>query len=135
MSVPVYAELVPTGGGDAVPLAQATMTVGRRRSNDICLEYPNVSSNHCEFTFEDGVWFVQDLGSSNGVKINGEKIASRRSLKPGDQVIIAKAHTYTIEYKLTNEAKAKLEELAGQEEDIFAVSLMEKAGLAKPKGR
>ncbi|CAN5289037.1 hypothetical protein BH11PLA2_BH11PLA2_10690 [soil metagenome] len=135
MNDPVYAELVPTGGGDAVPLTQVTMTVGRRRSNDICLDYPNVSSKHCEFTCEDGIWFVQDLGSSNGVKINGEKITKRRTLKPGDEVIIAKSHTYTIDYKLSNEAKEKLEELAGQEEDIFAMSLMEKAGLAKPKGR
>jgi adenylate cyclase len=133
MSTAVFAELVPIGGGDAIPLAQAVMTVGRRRSNDICLDFPNVSSNHCEFSCEDGIWFVKDLGSSNGVKINGDKISTRRSLKPGDEVIIAKSHKFTIDYKLSKEANARLEELAGQEEDIFAVGLLEKAGLARPK--
>jgi pSer/pThr/pTyr-binding forkhead associated (FHA) protein len=132
MSV-VSAELVPTGGGDAIPLEQAVITVGRRKSNDLCLDYPNVSGSHCEFYCEDGIWFVRDLGSSNGVKINGEKITSKKSLKPGDEVIIAKTHTFTIEYKLSADANAKLEEITEKEEDIFAVSLMEKAGLTKPK--
>jgi adenylate cyclase len=133
--MPVYAELVPQGGGDAIPLAQEVLTVGRKKSNDVCLDYPNVSSRHCEFTCEEGIWFVKDLGSSNGVKVNGEKISSRKVLKPGDAVIIAKAHQYTIEYKLDKLAKARLDELAGQEEDIFAMSLMEKAGLERQRSR
>lgn len=133
MSSPVYAELVPLGGGDAIPLAQEHMTVGRRRSNDICLDFPNVSGTHCEFTCEDGIWYVRDLGSSNGVKINGEKIIGRRVVKPGDQVIIAKSHQYTLEYKLDSAARARLEAIAGQEEDLFALSLLEKAGLERQR--
>jgi adenylate cyclase len=131
MSSPVYAELVPLGGGDAIPLAQDVMTLGRRKSNDICLDFGNVSGSHCEFLCEDGIWFVKDLGSSNGVKVNGEKVVGRKVLKPGDAVVIAKAHHYKIEYKLAKDAKARLDEIAEKEEDIFAVSLMEKAGLEK----
>ncbi len=133
MSSPVFAELVPLGGGDAIPLATERMTVGRRRSNDICLDFPNVSGSHCEFTCEEHLWYVRDLGSQNGVKINGEKIASRKVIKPGDTVVIAKSHQYTFEYKLDKEAKARLEEIAGQEEDLFSMSLMEKAGLQKQR--
>lgn len=134
--MPVYAELVPQGGGDAIPLAQEAMSVGRKKSNDICLDYPNVSSRHCEFTCEEGIWFVKDLGSSNGVKVNGEKIETRKKpLKPGDKVVIAKAHQYTIEYKLDKTAAARLEEIAGQQEDIFAVSLLELAGLERQRSR
>lgn len=134
MSAFVFAELVPQGGGDAIPLAQESRTVGRKCANDICLDYPNVSSRHCVFTCEDGIWFVRDLGSSNGVKVNGEKINAKKVLKPGDTVIIAKAHQYTIEYKLDKTAKARLEEIAGQEEDIFSMSLLEKAGLERQRG-
>jgi adenylate cyclase len=130
----VYAELVPVGGGDAIPLMNTPMTVGRRRSNNICLDYANVSGSHCEFSCDDGIWFVRDLGSQNGVKVNGEKILTRKALKPSDKVTIAKSHLYSIEYKLTAEAKAKLDELAGQEDDIYSMSLMEKAGLERKAG-
>ena len=130
----VYAELVPVGGGDAIPLLNSPMTVGRRRSNNICLDYNNVSGSHCEFTCEDGIWFLRDLGSQTGTKVNGEKILTRKALKPSDKVMIAKSHLYTIEYSLSPAAKAKLEELAGQEDDIYSMSLMEKAGLDRRTG-
>jgi len=133
MAAFVLAELVPLGGGDAIPLAQDRMSVGRRRNNDICLDFPNVSGSHCEFTCEDGLWYVRDLGSQNGVKLKGEKIAARKVISPGDPVIIAKSHSYTFEYKLDAEAKARLDEIAGQDEDLFSMSLMEKAGLEKTR--
>lgn len=133
MSTVVFAELVPLGGGDAIPLAKDLLTVGRRRNNDICLDFPSVSGSHCEFQCEDGIWYVRDLGSSNGVKINGERIIGRRVLKPGDQLTIAKSHQYTIQYQLDRSKRAKLEEVAEQQDDLFAVSLLEKAGLEKQR--
>ena len=47
-------------------------------------------------TFEQGYWFMKDLGSSNGTKVNGYKI-SRKRLDPGAIIAFAK-QTYTIEY-------------------------------------
>src|SRR6266446_5840020 len=63
-------ELVPVGGGDSIPLIRETLTLGRRESCDICLRVPNVSGLHCELSFRDGVWWLRDLGSTNGVKVN-----------------------------------------------------------------
>ena len=55
MSTELLGELVPIGGGDAIPLGRAIMTVGRRESNDICLRFANVSGQHCEFVYKKRV--------------------------------------------------------------------------------
>lgn len=125
-----YAELVPIGGGDAIPLVRHTMTLGRRRTCDICLDFPNISGQHCEFSYKGGVWHVRDLGSQNGVKVNGEKVSSR-VLKPGDQVGIA-SNKFTIQYQMSAESQALMVEQPEEAGD-FSKSLMEKAGLAKKK--
>ena len=136
MSMEMLGELVPIGGGDAIPLIRNVMTVGRRESNDICLKFPNVSGQHCELAFRKGVWTLRDLGSQNGVKINGEKLLSTepKPLKPGDALQISN-HKFKIEYHITEAAREYLQQMQDQGEDIFSQSLMEKAGLAKPRGR
>lgn len=125
-------ELVPVGGGDAIPLLREVMTVGRRRTNDICLDFSNVSGQHCEFLLKNGVWHVRDLRSQNGTKVNGERV-QQRIVKPNDLVSISK-HDFRIQYHLTDAAVQFLEDTGDVPEDAFAQSLMEKAGLSKPKG-
>ena len=114
-------QLIPCGGGDAIPLNGPKLLVGRRSSCDIKLDFQNVSSNHCEFELRDGYWHIKDLGSSNGIKVNGERCASK-CVFPGDTVTIAK-HSFTIQYNATGEGPAP------EEENSFSQSLMEKAGL------
>jgi pSer/pThr/pTyr-binding forkhead associated (FHA) protein len=130
----ILGELVPIGGGDSIPLARSVMTVGRRKSNDICLDFANVSGNHCEFIFKEGFWRIRDLGSGNGIKINNEKILSTepRALRPGDSVAIAN-HKYTIEYHIEESSRDALHKMLDQGEDIMSQSLLEKAGLTKMK--
>src|SRR5205823_5030111 len=70
-------ELVPLGGGDTIPLVREVMTVGRRSTCDIHLNFPNVSGQHCEFSYKNGFWYVRDLGSQNGTKVGGERIMKR----------------------------------------------------------
>ena len=124
-------ELVPVGGGDPIPLAQAGITIGRRKSCDIALELPGVSGTHCELAFADGVWKVRDLGSSNGTKYKGNRLMANtwQKLAPGDEFKLGTL-AYRIQYTCTN--LAALEE---QEEDDMSVSLLEKAGIEKPRGR
>ena len=64
-------QLIPCGGGDAIPLTGPKLLVGRRSSCDIKLDFQNVSSHHCEFELKEGYWHIRDLGSSNGIKVNG----------------------------------------------------------------
>ena len=69
-------QLIPVGGGDPIPMNRPKLLVGRRSSCDIKLDFQNVSSHHCEFELRDGYWHIRDLGSSNGVKVNGERCDS-----------------------------------------------------------
>src|SRR5262249_12765153 len=115
-------ELVPVGGGDAIPLVTDVMTIGRRESCDICLKFQNISGTHCELSLRNGVWHIRDLNSTNGIKVNGERTL-RRPLQPGDEIDIAK-HKYVIHYQA---APGALEGAFAEEEvNPFGQSLMEK---------
>ena len=65
--------------------------------------------------------WLEDLGSSNGIKVNGER-CDAMCVTPGDTVTISK-HSFTIQYDVAADAAAP------QEENTFSRSLMEKAGL------
>jgi len=60
--------------------------LGRSRDADVVLDDPNVSRHHAEIRPSGGSWIVNDLGSTNGVKINGRRIAGPESLKHGDVI-------------------------------------------------
>ena len=127
MSDEANGELVPVGGGDAMPLVRQTMTVGRREACDIRLDFPNVSGMHCELTFRDGHWIIRDLDSTNGLKVNGVRVP-KKVLHPGDVITIAK-RSFTIEYTPVVGQRA-LEEIM-EDEDIMSEGLLEKAGLVR----
>jgi pSer/pThr/pTyr-binding forkhead associated (FHA) protein len=130
MAVDTVGELVPVGGGDPIPLRRGVLTIGRRDSCDISLKFPNVSGLHCELAYKDaGFWQLRDLGSTNGIKVNGERVLNR-PLRPGDEIAIAK-RKYKIQYNLTSSAEAALEAVLSEDENVFSQSLLEKAGLAK----
>jgi adenylate cyclase len=116
-------QLVPRGGGDPIPLLKHRLVIGRRESCDIVLEFPNVSSEHCSLEVQNGYWLVRDLRSRNGIKVNGERTDSK-FLLPGDELSIAK-HRFQISYQPDADAPPP------QEEDPFAIGLLEKAGLLR----
>lgn len=122
--------LIPTGGGEDIPLMKDRIVIGRRDSCDIVLRFPNVSSQHCRLTMEQGYWFVKDLDSLNGTKVNGHRVVRKR-LDPGSKISIGK-HLYTIEYdpeKLgaVGPPPADDDHLEG----VLRSSLMERAGLQR----
>ncbi|HLW67770.1 MAG TPA: FHA domain-containing protein [Gemmataceae bacterium] len=122
-------ELVPQGGGDPIPLLRSTLKIGRRESCDICLRFPNISTVHCELVYKDGYWVIRDLASTNGIKINGERLRFR-PLRPGDRITIGK-RDYVINYDLHGAGQTALEAVLTEAADIYGQSLMEKAGLTK----
>jgi predicted component of type VI protein secretion system len=67
---------------DEIVVGRATEGVGWR------LPDRNVSRRHARFTRSSGNIFVEDLGSLTGTRLNGERVGSRRRIRPGDLVEI-----------------------------------------------
>jgi pSer/pThr/pTyr-binding forkhead associated (FHA) protein len=88
------AELVTLEGtqtGVAHPLINARTTIGRLDGNDLVLASGPVSKRHAAMIQENGVFFIEDLGSTNGVVVNSTRLAvdSRRRLYHGDNIRIS----------------------------------------------
>jgi hypothetical protein len=63
-------------------------TIGRSRDADCVLRDPNVSRHHAELRRSPaGEWTIADLGSTNGIKVNGRRVGSTR-LRPGDRITV-----------------------------------------------
>ncbi|HQU43953.1 MAG: adenylate cyclase [Planctomycetia bacterium 21-64-5] len=123
----MYGELIPLGGGDPIPLRKKSLLVGRRESCDIVLRFPNVSAHHCQLTLLNGYWYVHDLQSRNGVKVNNLKVTEKR-IDPGDTLAVAK-HRYEIHYSPADLGAVGPPPTDGDRSEIFQKSLLERAGL------
>jgi hypothetical protein len=68
-------------------------TVGRSRECDVVLDDRNVSRRHAEIRAEpSGAWTVHDLGSTNGVRVNGRAVGGGgEELRPGDAIELGTA--------------------------------------------
>ena len=72
--------------------------VGRKPQMDLCIPDDGyVSGTHCKFDLRDGVLFITDMGSSNGTKVNGNKIEEATPLQDNDVVRIGKVE-YRVNY-------------------------------------
>jgi len=72
--------------GKSAVVQSTGAVIGRSRDCDVVLSDHNVSRKHAEVRPSGGSWIVKDLGSTNGVKVNGRRIAGPQSLKPGDTI-------------------------------------------------
>jgi hypothetical protein len=75
------------GGGRRTVLAGSRFVIGRSRDSDLTLDDPNVSRRHAELRRQGDTWMVADLGSKNGVKVNGRRV-EHAVLKPGDEITL-----------------------------------------------
>jgi len=72
-------------------LDKRRLVIGRSRDCDITVEDANVSRRHAEVHTEDGAYWLVDLGSTNGVELNGKRI-ERERLEHGDSIIVGQTH-------------------------------------------
>jgi predicted component of type VI protein secretion system len=83
------AKLVPVDGGEPIYIHRDVTVVGRGRSLcDVVLDDSSISKLQCLIAKTDGLLFIRDLGSTNGTKVNGQKI-TRGALLPGDELAFA----------------------------------------------
>jgi hypothetical protein len=70
--------------GERHSISKDRFVIGRgKQSSDLTLKDPNVSRQHALIEFQNGVYFMVDMGSTNGVAYNGQRIA-RRQISEGD---------------------------------------------------
>lgn len=85
--------LVVTEGslqGTTLALGQAAILIGRAPECTLVLEDDYASNRHARFTFHQGAWLVEDLGSTNGTYLGRNKVESPTPVEPGVPVRIGR---------------------------------------------
>src|SRR5437868_10428485 len=82
------AQLVPLDGGAPIDVPRDLTLVGRKEDCDLRLDHKSVSKLHCILVKTDGLILVRDLGSTNGTRVNGQRVR-RAALLPNDNLAIA----------------------------------------------
>ncbi len=78
-----------------IPLQQDRVLIGRSEICDLQINDRAVSGRHCEFQFDGRQWWLTDLESSNGTRVNGKEI-KRQAVRFGDQIRIGNAHRFVL---------------------------------------
>jgi len=76
------------GKSVVVPLVRDEITIGRQEGNTVRLTDQNISRKHARLIKQNDSVFVEDVGSYNGIRVNGSRIQVKQSLRDGDEVVI-----------------------------------------------
>jgi pSer/pThr/pTyr-binding forkhead associated (FHA) protein len=82
------AQLVPLDNGEVLDVTKEMTLVGRGEGCDLRLDHKSVSKLHCVLVKTDGLILLRDLGSTNGTRVNGQRVR-RAALLPNDLLSIA----------------------------------------------
>ena len=95
--------LVPVDPGHClIPLEKAIVLIGRQSDCDVSLTLSRkISRKHCCIAQVDNKFVVRDLGSTNGVFLNGTRIRKEATLSIGDDLMIGDVH-----FRVQNDPKA-----------------------------
>ncbi len=83
------ARLAPLNDGPPIPLTRELTLVGRAEDTDVRIDHKSISKLHCALLVADGLLVVRDLGSTNGTRVNGQRVR-RGTLLPNDHLALAK---------------------------------------------
>src|SRR5947208_6158943 len=111
-----------------IPLDKPRLTIGRKLVNDLVIDDPAVSGHHVLIFSQDGAFFIEDLGSTNGTFVNDGKI-QKGKLNNSDRVAVGQhVLIYKDEVpappsppKASEPDKPKIVEPAKQKEPVKAV--------------
>ncbi len=72
--------------GERFVLSSPIVTIGRNPVNELQIQDNYASGAHTRLTVQDGIFYVEDLGSSNGTFVNGQRIHEPLVLRHGDRI-------------------------------------------------
>jgi predicted component of type VI protein secretion system len=96
----------PTAG-QRFELARRSLIVGRDPVCDLAIDDVEVSRRHARLLAQGGGYTVEDLGSTNGTFVNGERISGIVALKPGDSLRLGDQVTMLYELEMADEAETR----------------------------
>ena len=83
--------------GKIFELAQEEITIGRDISNRLVINDPEVSRRHARLTLQVGGYVIEDLGSTNGTFVDGQRLMGPHLLRPGQTVMFGEKITLAYE--------------------------------------
>ena len=83
--------------GKTFSIEKSEMFIGRDIANDVLINDAEVSRRHARISIQAGNYVIEDLGSTNGTFVNGQKLAGPRVLRVGDTVMFGENVSLTFE--------------------------------------
>jgi pSer/pThr/pTyr-binding forkhead associated (FHA) protein len=125
----MLAQLISVKGDRAIRITKDITVVGRRPEVcDLVIPSDSISKIHSVISKTDGLLFVRDLGSTNGTRVNGQRV-TRGALLPGDELAFA-----SIKFKVhLGPAPASVEEEIGHEDRTEVIAPLPEANTSNPE--
>jgi pSer/pThr/pTyr-binding forkhead associated (FHA) protein len=93
--IPVLSVLEGALTGHQFEITTAGLGIGREPGNEIVITDSGVSRQHARVILHNGMVWVQDVGSRNGVFVNGNRVPDHKQVKPGDKITVG-LHVFQI---------------------------------------
>ena len=86
--VPVLSVVEGPLAGRSYEITATGLCIGREPTNEIVVTDAGVSRQHARVILHNGMIWVQDVGSRNGVFVNGNRVPDHKQVKPGDKITV-----------------------------------------------
>jgi hypothetical protein len=83
--------------GQAFPLTKNEISIGRDISNDVVISDSEISRKHARLILQSGGYVLEDLGSTNGTFVNGQRLMGPHLLRPGELIMLGENVSLTYE--------------------------------------
>ncbi|MFV0389460.1 MAG: FHA domain-containing protein [Pyrinomonadaceae bacterium] len=101
----------PEGDEEKIRVKGNSFEIGRHTDNDFALPFDKLSRKHLRITFDGTDYFAEDLGSSNGTRLNDEELVEPELIKDGDKINLGGGVTLDVsmDYGDANEVEPAVE--------------------------
>jgi pSer/pThr/pTyr-binding forkhead associated (FHA) protein len=120
------ARLVSLDGSPPVDLVKDLTLVGRDEDCDVRLDHKSVSKLHCVLVKTDGLLLIRDMGSTNGTRVNGQRVR-RAALLPNDTLAVANLRFRVMFGVELEKQEAAAAPAKGENKDVPATALRRNA--------